>query len=82
MSDAEQKSEASEGDEEQMETPCEDDQSNTRFGPVLGVESKDDGGSRPLNVWMRLLESEWSRREVAMEQASWRHFYDPVSAGE
>lgn len=82
MSGAEQKSEASQGHEEQMEPSREDDQLKTSFGPVLEVESEDDAGSGPLNIWMRLLETEWSRREVAMEQSSWRHFYNPVSAGE
>lgn len=28
------------------------------------------------------LEKEWSRREVAIEQAAWRHTYNPASAGD
>lgn len=28
------------------------------------------------------LEKEWSRREVAIEQATWRHSYNPVCAGD
>lgn len=28
------------------------------------------------------LEKEWSRREVAIEQAAWRHSYNPVCAGD
>ncbi|XP_044033850.1 GTPase IMAP family member 8-like [Siniperca chuatsi] len=72
MSDDEQKSEASEGEEEQME------HRQTCFG--VEVASEDDAGSGPLNTWMELLEREWSRREVAMEQASWRHFYKSVFA--
>ncbi|XP_070783065.1 GTPase IMAP family member 8-like [Enoplosus armatus] len=73
LSDDEQKSEASGGEEEQMEHRHEDDHS---FG--LKVASEDDAG--PLNAWMRLLEREWSRREVAMEQAAWIHFYKPAFA--
>lgn len=51
-----------------MEHRHEDD-----FETYFGAASKGDAASGPLNRWMGLLEREWSRREVAMEQA-WTYF--------
>ena len=77
MSEAKQSSQGSEGEEEQMEH--EDDQFKSCFGPE--VDSEDDAGSGPLKTLRELLEKEWRRREVSMEQAFWRQFYNPI-AGE
>ncbi|GAA6214445.1 GTPase IMAP family member 8-like [Lates japonicus] len=60
FSKGEQRSEGSEGEEEEMKHQLEDDQ-------YLDLESEDDAGSDTLNKVKRLLESEWSRREAAME---------------
>ncbi|TMS22197.1 GTPase IMAP family member 8 [Larimichthys crocea] len=62
FSDEESKPGSSKGEED-------DDQFNRRF--ELEVRSED--GDR----WRILLEREWSRREVAMEQTSWKYFYSP-----
>lgn len=78
VSDDEQNSE---GSEKQMEPRHEDAQFKAYFGLELESED-DDAGSGLLNRWRILLEREWSRREVAIEQASWRHFYNPDFAGE
>ncbi|XP_070846874.1 GTPase IMAP family member 8-like [Chaetodon trifascialis] len=78
LSDDERNSEGSEGEEQQMEHQHQDAQFQTSFG--FAAESEEDAGSGPLNKWRKLLEREWSRREVAMEQACWRHFYDPEYA--
>ncbi|KAM9336922.1 GTPase IMAP family member 8-like [Symphorus nematophorus] len=71
MSDVESNPEGSGGEEEQMEHQHEDDVFKTCFD--LEADSEDDTVSGPLNRWKRLLEREWSRREVAMEQASKKH---------
>ncbi|XP_070708345.1 GTPase IMAP family member 8-like [Pempheris klunzingeri] len=69
----------SEGGEEQMERQHDDDdQSKACFGCI--VPSEDDAPSGTLNILMGLLEREWSRREAAMEQASWTHYHGPDSA--
>lgn len=80
MSEDQQMSEDSEGEEEQMEYRHEDDQFKTCFSLKVGCEN--DVGSDPLNRWMGLLEREWSRREAVMEQASWRNVYNPSFGGE
>ncbi|KAE8284079.1 hypothetical protein D5F01_LYC17406 [Larimichthys crocea] len=71
MSAEGQESDRSEGEEEEMEHPHEDDHFKS-FG--LEEESEDDAGPEPLNRWKRLLEREWSRREYAMQR---RHLYSP-----
>ncbi|XP_027145095.1 GTPase IMAP family member 8-like [Larimichthys crocea] len=71
MSAEGQESDRSEGEEEEMDHPHEDDHSKS-FG--LEEESEDDAGPGPLNRWKRLLEREWSRREWAMQH---RHLYSP-----
>uniref|UniRef100_A0A671YYL3 GTPase IMAP family member 8 n=1 Tax=Sparus aurata TaxID=8175 RepID=A0A671YYL3_SPAAU len=76
MSEAKQSSQGSEGEEVQMEH--EDDQFRSCFGPE--VDSEDDAGSGPLNILRELMEREWHRREVCMEQVSWRQFYNPAAA--
>uniref|UniRef100_A0A671YVU5 AIG1-type G domain-containing protein n=1 Tax=Sparus aurata TaxID=8175 RepID=A0A671YVU5_SPAAU len=76
MSEAKQSSQGSEGEEVQMEH--EDDQFRSCFGPE--VDSEDDAGSGPLNILRELMEREWHRREVCMEQAFWRQFYNPAAA--
>lgn len=73
MSGDEQKSESSEGEEEQMECRHKGDQFLNYFG--LKVASEGDAGSGLLNRWMELLKSELIRHEVAMEQAARRYFY-------
>ncbi|XP_076616561.1 uncharacterized protein LOC143339278 [Chaetodon auriga] len=78
MSDDERNSEGSQGEEEQMENRHDEAQFQRSFG--FEAESEEDTGPGPLNTWRKLLEREWSRREVAVEQASWRHFYDPAYA--
>ncbi|XP_032359075.1 GTPase IMAP family member 8 [Etheostoma spectabile] len=74
MSEDKQTSGSSEGEKEQMEHRHEDD-----FETYFGASSKGDAASGPLNRWMGLLEREWSRREVAMEQA-WTYFYKDGNA--
>ncbi|XP_041819301.1 uncharacterized protein LOC121625277 [Chelmon rostratus] len=78
MSEDEINSEGSERKEEQLEHRHEDAQFQTCFGLEAG--SEDDAGSGPLNRWRILLEREWSRREAAMDMASWRYFNNPVYA--
>ncbi|XP_037609920.1 GTPase IMAP family member 8-like [Sebastes umbrosus] len=68
MSDSKQKSEGSEGEEEQ-EHRHKGDQFKADF-----LASEGDAASGPMKRWMGLMEREWSRREVAMEQAAWKHF--------
>uniref|UniRef100_A0A3Q4BFA6 GTPase IMAP family member 8 n=1 Tax=Mola mola TaxID=94237 RepID=A0A3Q4BFA6_MOLML len=66
--------------EEQKKLQPEEQQCEVVFGVELG--SNDDPGSESLTSWRILLEKEWSRRQVAMEQAFWRQFHDPLNAGE
>ncbi|XP_036938504.1 GTPase IMAP family member 8-like [Acanthopagrus latus] len=76
MREAGQSSQGSDAEEERMEH--EDDQFRSCFGSE--GDGEDDVGSGPLSRWRELLEREWSRREVAMEQAFWTQFYNPVAA--
>nr|XP_046233740.1 GTPase IMAP family member 8-like [Scatophagus argus] len=69
---------SSESEEEQTERQSEDDQFRTSFDAE--EENDGDAESGPLRRWSMLLEREWSRREVAMEQASWNYFCNPVHA--
>ncbi|KAM9337015.1 GTPase IMAP family member 8-like isoform 2-T2 [Symphorus nematophorus] len=78
MSDHKPDSDGSGGEEEQMKPRHEDDVFKTCF--TLQVNSEDEAASDPLNRWKRLLEREWIRREVSMEQASWKLFYSPDCA--
>lgn len=80
VNDDQQNSEVSEGWEEQKKLQTEEQQCEVVFGVELG--SNDDPGSESLTSWRILLEKEWSRRQVAMEQAFWRQFHDPLNAGE
>lgn len=50
------------------------------FGLEAGGE--DEAGSGPIERWRLLLEREWSRREVCIEQSFWDFFYNPVFSGE
>ena len=77
MREAGQSSQGSDAEEERMEH--EDDQFRSCFGSE--GDGEDDAGSGPLSRWRELLEREWSRREVCMEQASWTQFYN-LAAGE
>lgn len=70
VSKGEQRSEGSEGEEEEIKHQHEDNQ-------FLELESEDDAGSDTLNKMRRLLEREWSRREAVMEL-----FYKRVYGGE
>ncbi|XP_027145096.1 GTPase IMAP family member 8-like [Larimichthys crocea] len=72
MGDEGQESDRSEGEEEEMEHPHEDDHFKSCLG--LEEESEDDAGPEPLNRWKRHLEREWSRREYAMQQ---NYLYKP-----
>ncbi|XP_059181165.1 uncharacterized protein LOC131959971 [Centropristis striata] len=75
MSDV--KSEGSEEEEEQIKQPNEDDQFKTYFGSEVKGVGDAEGG--PLHRWMGLLEEEWNRREVCVEQAAWRYFHTDES---
>ncbi|XP_008298632.1 GTPase IMAP family member 8-like [Stegastes partitus] len=68
-------SETSGEKEEEMEQQHEADQ----LLSGLEAASGGDAGTDYMNIWMGLLEREWCRREVAMEQSDWRHFYSHSS---
>lgn len=70
VSEDEQSCEGSEGEDRQMGF----------FGAEAGGE--DDAGSSPIKRWRLLMEREWSRREVCIEQSFWNYFYNPVFCGE
>lgn len=70
VSEDEQNSEGSEREDGQMGF----------FGLEAGGE--DDAGSSPIKRWRLLMEKEWSRREVCIEQTFWNYFYNPVFCGE
>ncbi|XP_051274385.1 GTPase IMAP family member 8 [Dicentrarchus labrax] len=72
MSDDDLQSDGSDWEEEQTEDRLEDDQG------CFNLE--DSGDDATLIGWKRLLEREWSRREWAMEQASWIPLFSPDSA--
>lgn len=65
--------------EDEQDSKGEDTQMGF-FGLELGDE--DDAGSNPVKRWRLLMEREWSRREVCIEQSFWNYFYNPVFCGE
>ncbi|KAM3592098.1 uncharacterized protein V6R79_012550 [Siganus canaliculatus] len=76
MSEGQQTSDGADEEEEQKE---HEGQNPFKDNFDFEIESDDETASDPMSKWRRLLEKEWSRREMAMEQASWRHCYYPDS---
>lgn len=80
MNNDQQNSGVSRGQEEQKELQTEEQQWEAFFGMELG--SHDDPGPESLTSWRTLLEKEWRRRQVVMEQVFWRQLNDPLNPGE